>query len=53
MILREKMSKVGQIQADLKNETHININLAIKERINHWLYIRVNFIKQKNGGRKN
>ena len=41
------MSKVGQIQADVINETYININLAIKEAYESLVIYKTKFHKTK------
>jgi hypothetical protein len=41
------MSKVGKIQADVINETYININLAIKEAYKSFVIYKSKFYKTK------
>jgi hypothetical protein len=41
------MSKVGKIQADVINETYININLAIKEAYKSLVIHKSKFYKTK------
>jgi hypothetical protein len=41
------MSKVGKIQADVINETYININLAIKEAYKSLVIYKSKFYKTK------
>ena len=41
------MSKVGKIQADVINETYININLAIKEAYESLVIYKSKFYKTK------